>query len=197
MSTHTFSSDSLPDQDPESLQQLKDQLAQLLAAISEQGSAGAVALQTFAEQTRASGNEMIVDPNWSMQQLSVIQDLSPLVASRKANESRESSEGARSKSSGTPRYSSKVTDDKGDKGPTERQLISRRIYDVLRLEEDRGTSSGLNRKVRWEKSAAGSGPVDPELTGNSANAQIAARNGSSAVGGCPVTSDFILKLFTR
>ncbi|CAA7265604.1 unnamed protein product [Cyclocybe aegerita] len=50
------------------------------------------------------------------------------------------------------------------------------------MESEQGSSTGLNRQVQYEKLAAGSlSTVGTGLAGNSANAQLAARAGSSSI----------------
>lgn len=57
-----------------------------------------------------------------------------------------------------------------------RRKIVREMQDVLREQQDQGVSTGLERQARWKSSAPGgrTGEEIRALTGNSANAELAA-----------------------
>jgi len=106
-------------------------------------------------------------------------DLSQLVELRAKNQSREAAESVRVSWKTTPEDDRK--DEPEKKAPSERQLLAKKINDAIKLNAEQGSSTGLNRQVRWGKNAAGSAAADGSATGNSANAQAAARSGATAV----------------
>jgi hypothetical protein len=57
-----------------------------------------------------------------------------------------------------------------------RRKIVREMQAVLREQQDQGISTGLERQARWKNSAPGgrNGEEIQALTGNSANAELAA-----------------------
>jgi len=105
-------------------------------------------------------------------------DLSQLVELRAKNQSREAAESVRVSWKTTPEDQAAEPE---KKAPSERQLLAKKINDAIKLNAEQGSSTGLNRQVRWGKNAAGSAAGDGSVTGNSANAQAAARSGATAV----------------
>ncbi|KAF8959326.1 hypothetical protein BDZ97DRAFT_1923016 [Flammula alnicola] len=173
--------EKLPENDPEALDEIKKALSHILATISAQGAQGAAAvdelLRSAAGQTSNQDIPMDMDSGSAPSSTPTLNiertDLSQLVAMRYNNQSRESAESTRTKGS-------ELTGEAkpGAKPPTERQLLARKIYEVLRLDAEQGSSTGLNRRVRHTTAATG---ADNILTGNAANAQAAARTGAAAV----------------
>ena len=109
-------------------------------------------------------------------------DLSQLVALRAKNQSREAADSVRVSWKMTPEEDQGLSQAEPiKKAASERQLLAKKINDAIKLNAEQGSSTGLNRQVRWGKNAAGSAAVDGSTTGNSANAHAAARSGATAV----------------
>ncbi|KAK7058169.1 hypothetical protein R3P38DRAFT_3547667 [Favolaschia claudopus] len=90
-------------------------------------------------------------------------DLASLVQIRREHQTREERMGVRTyKGSGT--YKNPKT---GEEKPlTERQLLAQKMQAIIGRDQEKGSSTGLNRTVRWTGSAT--------KTGNAANAELAA-----------------------
>ncbi|KAF7335957.1 hypothetical protein MSAN_02309100 [Mycena sanguinolenta] len=101
-------------------------------------------------------------------------DLTPFVAVRRQHQTEEARTGVCTyKTSGT--YINPKTG--VEKPLTDRQLLARQMQAIIRQDQERGTSTGLNRKVRWQEadaSKAGSTTAAKLKTGNAANAELAA-----------------------
>ncbi|KAF8197121.1 hypothetical protein BJ912DRAFT_923213 [Pholiota molesta] len=189
--------EKLPENDPETLEQMKSMLANMLAAISAQGSAGSAAVQellasSIAQQPRPQREETssTIDTTQMPPALSTTLDVGPgtdlshLVRLRYQNQSKELAKSVRTAWKNTPVEKSEHLDaDIPPKPPSERQLLARKIHEILRLEEERGSSSGLNRQVRWKTAAGSASNVNYSSagTGNTANAQMAARASTAAI----------------
>lgn len=109
-------------------------------------------------------------------------DLSQLTAIRRKNQAKESAEGVRTTKAQSEEISEDTRSAQKKKTPSERMLLSKKIYEIVRLESEKGSSTGLNRSFRYGKTAAGSMTTgDDSVSGNTANAQVAARAGAAAV----------------
>ncbi|KAF8193695.1 hypothetical protein BJ912DRAFT_848156 [Pholiota molesta] len=112
-------------------------------------------------------------------------DLTELVAIRMRNQCREGAEGVRTRKSTISDQEGPSPTASNIKPLSERQKLAQKIHEIVRLEESQqGSSTGLNRRVRWEKSAAGSIATLIEadvITGNVANARVAARAGADEI----------------
>lgn len=111
-------------------------------------------------------------------------DLTPFIAVRHQHQTEEARTGVRTyKTSGT--YINHKTG--VEKPLTDRQLLARQMQAIIRQDQERGSSTGLNRKVRWteqhESTGGGkAGTVTAKLkTGNAANAELAASGRSKEV----------------
>ncbi|KAK7028426.1 hypothetical protein R3P38DRAFT_2525719, partial [Favolaschia claudopus] len=90
-------------------------------------------------------------------------DLSPLVQLRRDHQTREERMGVRTYK-GPDTYKNHKT---GEEKPlTERQLLAQRMHSIIRRDQERSSSTGLNRAVRWTGAT--------NKTGNAANAELAA-----------------------
>ncbi|KAK7013894.1 hypothetical protein R3P38DRAFT_3322441 [Favolaschia claudopus] len=85
-------------------------------------------------------------------------DLSPLVQLRRDHQTREERMGVRTYT-GSDTYKNHKT---GEEKPlTERQLLAQRMHSIIRRDQERSSSTGLNRTVRWTGAT--------NKTGNAAN----------------------------
>jgi hypothetical protein len=175
----------LPEFDPATLEEIKKQLGEIIANVSAQSAENAAAVRDLLHTVAAgqpnidlaANEKMAVDiPNASTFSISNLErhNLSDLVAARYKNQSRESAESIRTKEH---KEEQKENATQHMKPPSERQLLATRIYDVLRLDTELGSSTGLNRRTRHTTL----GEAAPVLTGNVANAQAAALTGATAV----------------
>jgi hypothetical protein len=58
---------------------------------------------------------------------------------------------------------------------TDRQLLAQKMQAIIGLDQQRGSSTGLNRKVRWtDQSEGATGEAVKPKAGNAANAELAA-----------------------
>ncbi|KDR83159.1 hypothetical protein GALMADRAFT_206799 [Galerina marginata CBS 339.88] len=179
--------ESLPDSDPDALEEIRQALSNALIAISAQGPEAHAIVQGLltsvaAPLPEATPSAAAADPMSSVTQT----DLSQLVLMRTANQSRESAESVRNprgKKPETEEESANKTSSSRNKAkpPSERQMLAKKIYEVLKQDTERGISTGANRQRRWEQIAAGSTSANNDATGNTANAQAAARTGAAAV----------------
>lgn len=160
----------------------------MLVAISAQGSAGTAAVQELLASNIAQprGNETvstdILPPYSTTLDISPGTDISQLVALRSKNQSQESAKSVRTSWKTSPtEEQAHLHANVLPKPPSERQLLARKIHEIIRLEAEQGSSTGLNRQVRWKKAAGSTNDAKASLAGNSANAQMAAQAGSTAV----------------
>lgn len=169
-------SEALPDNDPESLEEIRKALLHALATISAQSPAGAAAVHELVRSAtdQAHGQDFQMDDdsltNTSSSPTLTIDtaDLTQLIEMRYKNQSRESAESTRTKGKGDTKEPLQLS-----KPPTERQLLAAKIYEALRLDAEQGSSTGLNRHVRHTTASV--------ATGNAANAQAVAQTGAAAV----------------
>ncbi|KAJ7178444.1 hypothetical protein C8R43DRAFT_1117832 [Mycena crocata] len=98
-------------------------------------------------------------------------DLSPLVALRRRNQTEESRTGVRTyKSSGT--YTNHKT---GEVKPlSDKQILAQWMQAIIGQDQERGSSTGLNRAVRWKGDSGNTLATAKPKTGNAANAELAA-----------------------
>ncbi|TFY80575.1 hypothetical protein EWM64_g3442 [Hericium alpestre] len=192
--------DSLPDEDPAQLEELRAGLAHILNSIASPDQVTALInsvrhVDTVPAAPPPPQDVLDVVPASPVDDepaeespaggiIDVSTDLSSLVRARRANQTREAAYGVRSK-----KHSSQQRDEEDDsrsKKESEHCLLARKIHETLRLEEDRGYT-GLIRRTRWGKSAAGAGDKKAEdetetaETGNTANARLAAQTGATAI----------------
>lgn len=185
-------SERLPDNDPEALEELRTALSSVLQVVSARGPTESLIVQnllaSLMSSTSPESNEP--PPTAIPEAMSSVTetDLSQLVAMRSANQSRESAESVRNPKGKKEVANSDETSIENQenslkkmKKPSERQMLAQKICEILHVDSERGTSTGLNRKTRWQKAAAGSISANDRTTGNAANAQAAARTGASAV----------------
>ncbi|KAJ7229028.1 hypothetical protein GGX14DRAFT_616418, partial [Mycena pura] len=153
-------SENMPDSDPTQYQEIQ---REIMTALAAQPAAFIAVLQGLADtaaqaeaDNRRQTAHTIVDVSAS--------DLSSLVALRRNNQTREAQMGVRTyKPSGT--YTNPQT---GEIKPlTDRQRLAQAMNGIIKNDQERGTSTGLNRSVRWKTPAD---PSQPPKTGNAANA---------------------------
>ncbi|KAJ6632560.1 hypothetical protein B0H10DRAFT_1938152 [Mycena sp. CBHHK59/15] len=130
-------------------------------------------LQGMAQYTSVNPSESAVDtpinPPSSKPLIDVLaDDLAQLVALRQEHQTREEKMGVRTyKSSGTYKnFKTGVT-----KELSERQQLAQQMHAIIHNDEKRGSSTGLNRTVRWTKDSDTSAT---SKTGNAGNAVAAA-----------------------
>jgi hypothetical protein len=112
-------------------------------------------------------------------------DLSILVSIRCAHETQRAKKSVRTQvHDGTSERSGAPTNDNG-KEPSIRQKIFCEMTQVLREDQDQRKNTGANRAANWKSSAPGGREiaVAATLTGNSANAELAAGQRSLTVSG--------------
>jgi hypothetical protein len=109
-------------------------------------------------------------------------DYSPLVNIRRQNETKRAAEGVRMRSQ------SEEADSETSAEPTKSEVVKREIKRamnaVLREHHQKAVGTGLERQARWKNNSAPGGRSDNEvemLTGNSANAELAAGQRAAAV----------------
>lgn len=116
-------------------------------------------------------------------------DLSPLVSLRRDHQTRQARIGIRTWDSSTVESSGKAA----AKELSDRQKLSRRMQSIVRIDQERGSSTGLNCATRWieNNSKPTTSPAFkalnlpqeavPDASGNSANAALAARGRAQEV----------------
>ncbi|KAJ7436725.1 hypothetical protein B0H11DRAFT_2255972 [Mycena galericulata] len=160
--------ENLPDCNPERFAEIQTEIANAMAT---QPSAfiellKGIAQSTSSIQSTSAAEEPVLPPSSKPLIDISSNDLAPLVALRREHQTREARMGVRTyKSSGT--YTNHKTG--VEKPLTERQLLSQKMQAIVRRDQERGTTAGANRNLRWT-GAAGAGPA----TGNAANAELAA-----------------------
>lgn len=154
----------------------------VLSAILAQGPSGAFAVQTLLQSVAKEKDiptENNIDPAPSKVLNIESHDVSELIAIRFENQSRESAMSVRAKGrrGGEDLDQGDKPTTSSQKQPSERQLFTKRIYEVIRLESEQGSSTGLNRHVRHTTEATNT-TTD---TGNVANAKAAAQTAATKV----------------
>ncbi|KAJ7500733.1 hypothetical protein B0H11DRAFT_2225129 [Mycena galericulata] len=160
--------ENLPDRNPERFAEIQTEIANAMATQPAAFIAllKGIAQSTSSTQSTSVAGEPVLPPS-SKPLLDISSnDLTPLVALRREHQTREARMGVRTyKSSGT--YTNHKTG--VEKPLTERQLLSQKMQAIVRRDQERGTTAGANRNLRWT-GAAGPGLA----TGNAANAELAA-----------------------
>jgi hypothetical protein len=111
-------------------------------------------------------------------------DLSMLVSIRRAHETQRAKKSVRTQVQDDSAGQSMQNSNSG-KEPSIRQKIFREMTQVLREDQDRRMNTGANRAATWKSSAPGGREIadTATLTGNSANAELAAGQRSLTVSG--------------
>jgi hypothetical protein len=111
-------------------------------------------------------------------------DFSALIELRRQHETQRAAEGVRVKN----RLVEAGTDVETNAGPTKSEMVKKQIKRemnaVLREHSQKAIGTGLERQARWRNSSAPGGRSENEvsaLTGNSANAELAAGQRAAAV----------------
>ncbi|TFY52047.1 hypothetical protein EVG20_g10728 [Dentipellis fragilis] len=171
--------EKLPDDNPAILEEIRSLLAMALSTITATSASGAqqvqrLILEAGEHQETASVLDSTADGFDGAEVMTT--DLSSLVAICRKHEMKEAKDAVANKL-----YTSAINDDSGkpansteDKQLTDRQLLTRRIYDIVRTDSERGS----NHQNCWIKPAVGGTSQDAALAsteaGNTANAQLAA-----------------------
>ena len=117
-------------------------------------------------------------------------DLSILVSIRHAHETQRAKKGVRTQvqDDSATRSVQHVQTDDGGKEPSIHQKIFCEMTQVLQEDQDQRKNTGANRAATWKSSAPGGRDVMDAtmLTGNSANAELAAGQRSLTVSGMPI-----------
>ncbi|KAJ6478183.1 hypothetical protein C8R45DRAFT_1216427 [Mycena sanguinolenta] len=165
-------SEDLPESDPERFAEIQKEIAHAMAT---QPTAFVALLQGIADKANSSlaqtAQEEPIPPPASQALVDVSSsDLAPLVQLRRDHQTCEERMGVRTyKSSGT--YKNPKTG--VEKPLTNRQILAQKMQAIVRRDQDRGSSAGLNRTVRWTGTSSSASPAASK-TGNSANAELAA-----------------------
>jgi hypothetical protein len=179
--TNTVSSDLLPDSDPALLQDLASQVHGVL-------------LTPVCSPTNAPVN-LDISELTSIPLTTTSDNLSFLVEIRRCHQTKEAEKGVRRNgTSASAQSSNSAHPHHVSGGPvSEHQLLARKIHDIVKAvdgAEEVGTSTGLNRQVRWTKTVT-PGLYSPSFnrldepkdgkSGNSANAMEAAKKAVNLV----------------
>lgn len=110
-------------------------------------------------------------------------DLSSLVSIRHAHETKRAKKSVRTHARDGCANEGDTTTTHVVKEPSLRHKILREMNQVLREEQDQRKTTGVNRAATWKSSAPGGRGLDDSatLTGNSANAELAAGQRSLTV----------------
>ncbi|KAF8956013.1 hypothetical protein BDZ97DRAFT_1672397 [Flammula alnicola] len=167
--------DSLPDTDAASLDEIRSALAVILATISSNSPAGHESVQQLIKSLESTIPVSVANISDA--------DLMQLVSIRMRNQCREEAEGVRTTKEPKDDHDRPANNAGKTKPPTDRQRLAKKIHEIVKLEAEQGSSSGLNRRFRWTKNSAGSAAteLESETTGNAANARAAARAGANEV----------------
>ncbi|KAJ7176665.1 hypothetical protein C8R46DRAFT_889360 [Mycena filopes] len=145
--------------------------AEIAHAMSTQPTAFVALLQGIAASahTNSTASDQALPPTSRPLVDVSSSDLAPLVALRREHQTREERMGVRTyKASGT--YKNPKTG--VEKPLTERQILAQKMQGIIRKDQERGSSSGLNRTVRWTGTGSS---AEASKAGNAANAELAAR----------------------
>jgi hypothetical protein len=169
----------LPESNPERFAEIQKDIARAMAT---QPVAFFTLLQGMADAA-ATKNAPAHNPTVEGPPSSILvdvssNDLAPLVTLRREHQTEEARTGVRTyKSSGT--YTNHKT---GVVKPlSDRQLLAQKMQAIIGYDQQRGSSTGLNRKVRWTEQSNGSTATVKPKTGNAANAELAASGRSKEV----------------
>ncbi|KAJ6493128.1 hypothetical protein C8R45DRAFT_1073149 [Mycena sanguinolenta] len=174
--------EDMPESDPERFAEIHKDIAHALAT---QPAAFVTLLQNMADAAAKNNPPSVIEKPLLVPLADVSpDDLSPFVAVRRQHQTEEARTGVRTyKTSGT--YINPKTG--VEKPLTDRQLLARQMQAIIRQDQERGSSTGLNRKIRWQEADAGKadGTVAAKSkTGNAANAELAANGRSKEVRPC-------------
>ncbi|KAJ7182103.1 hypothetical protein C8R46DRAFT_1210665 [Mycena filopes] len=160
--------DDLPETDPECFAEIQ---AEIVHAMSTQPTAFVALLQGIAASahTNSTASDQALPPTSRPLVDVSSSDLAPLVALCREHQTREERMGVRTyKGSGT--YKNPKTG--VEKPLTECQILAQKMQGIIRKDQERGSSSGLNRTVRWTGTGSS---AEASKAGNAANAELAAR----------------------
>ncbi|KAJ7150342.1 hypothetical protein C8R46DRAFT_1358417 [Mycena filopes] len=171
--------EDLPESDPQRFAEIQQDIAH---AMSTQPTAFMALLQGMADSAvkNVSSSSRAPDaPPLPMPPVLLIDvsstDLTPFVEQRRRHQTEEARTGVRTyKSAGTYRnHKTGVV-----KPLSDRQVLAQRMQAIIRHDQQRGSSTGLNRNVRWKDQAPntigfGTSTTKPKA-GNAANAELAA-----------------------
>ncbi|KAG7096508.1 hypothetical protein E1B28_003937 [Marasmius oreades] len=183
---------SLPNDDPESLQLLQTHVMAVLNSIASSGTEAAVQVEQLLasiQKPEQSGHAMTMTTPQTTSSIppavlvdSVKADLSGLVQTRYTNQSRECAESVRIRGrERDPVEERREGEVETRRATSEHKKLARKIYEIIRLHSEQGTSTGLNRRERT-KAASGSNNKSestPTAAGNTANAKAAAQSRAS------------------
>ncbi|KAJ6622832.1 hypothetical protein B0H10DRAFT_2214142 [Mycena sp. CBHHK59/15] len=168
--------EDLPESDPECFAEIQKDIAHAMAT---QPAAFIALLQGIAEsrpKMHSDANTVVPEvlPPSSKPLVDVsADDLAPFVALRREHQTREAKMGVRTYKSSATYKTSKT----GIEKPlSDRQRLAQQMQAIVRRDQERGSSAGLNRTVRW-KTDTKSSTVMPTITaktGNAANTEVAA-----------------------
>ncbi|KAH8977094.1 hypothetical protein EDB92DRAFT_2002633 [Lactarius akahatsu] len=198
--------ESLPDEDPNTQAVLMQRVLEILMEVEHLTPTEQVLVQdnltnigshNMGSSTGISGQLSTLDPTLESESFS---ELSTLVHIRFKHQSEEEACSVRVARTGCSQGLGKVASSDPDKLPfshkpkgaasppdSERQRLSQKINEIVRASSDLAQtgSTGLNRRNRWttERAAAGSFPAgsDSMASGNTANAQAAARRSANSI----------------
>ncbi|KAJ7757929.1 hypothetical protein B0H16DRAFT_1822598 [Mycena metata] len=161
----------LPESNPERFAEIQTEIARAMAT---QPTAFVALLQGIAQSAMSDDSTPSPSPPSSKPLVDISSDdLAPLVALRREHQTREERMGVRTyKSSGT--YVNPKTG--VEKPLTDRQLLAQKMQGIVKRDQERGSSTGLNRTVRWRTDTGSASILAAAVpkTGNAANAELAA-----------------------
>ncbi|KAJ7255123.1 hypothetical protein B0H12DRAFT_1071051 [Mycena haematopus] len=162
--------EDMPESDPERFAEIQRDIARALAT---HPTAFIALLQNMADsaaKNTPAGVGVIETPPVTLVDVSS-SDLTPFVALRRQHQTEEARTGVRTYTTpGT--YTNHKT---GVVKPlTDRQILARQMQAIIRQDQERGSSTGLNRKMRWTEQPDSSTAAAKPKTGNAANAELAA-----------------------
>jgi hypothetical protein len=174
-------SDSLPDSDPALVEDLATHVQSVLPGISQRSSSNSESTITPAGIQLEVENQ---DPPISSMPLTPSEDISFLVEIRRQHQTKEAEKGVRlangTKALGHHWHSSSGAS--GSEDPiTERRLLAQKIHEIVKAVDgegkNTGSSTGLNKRIRWTKTP---GLYSPSLTLSSTHWQNEHKSGNSA-----------------
>ncbi|KAK6992199.1 hypothetical protein R3P38DRAFT_2570976 [Favolaschia claudopus] len=160
--------ENMAENDPARFAEIQSDIAKALAT---QPAAVFAVLQNIADSATRSAPQIIDAP--PVLDISS-DDLSSLIVLRREHQTEEARKGVR-----TYKTSDTYVDHRtgAEKPLTDRQKLARQMQSIILQGQERGSSTGLNRKVRWtEQKDKDSTPASESVpkTGNAANAELAA-----------------------
>ncbi|KAE9388911.1 hypothetical protein BT96DRAFT_1025259 [Gymnopus androsaceus JB14] len=149
---------NLPEEDPQKLKSLQAEIARAISAHPQAMIAILQHASSSLQQPSQSEEQLPSPPNYQLEEI-VSNDLEPLISIRMSHQTIQAATAGKTQI------------------VSERQKLAMEMGSILRHAEDRGSSTGLNRKVRW----TGESSATPTAGGNTANAEIAAKGRASQV----------------